>query len=57
MAEGGTSGPSAGAAAEEANRSFDGFEEEDEQNESMEITSEGGRRRIFSKVLINIVWF
>ena len=48
------SGPSSGVAAaglEELDRSFDGLEDEDEKDESMEMSGEGGRRRIFSKEL------
>ena len=36
---------------EDHDRSFDGFEEEDEKEEGIEISGEGGRRRIFSKEL------
>ena len=46
MAEAGPSG----AGNEEADRSFDGFEEEDDKDEAMEIGGDGSRRRIFSKV-------
>ena len=36
---------------EEADRSFDAFEEEDDKEEGVELAGEGGRRRIFSKEL------
>ena len=47
MAEGSTSNSVTG---EDAERAFEMFEEEDEKDETMEMTGEGGRRRIFSKV-------
>ena len=50
MAEG-VSGSSNTVTGEETERSFEMFEEEDEKDESMEMTGEGGRRRIFSKEL------
>lgn len=50
MAEG-ASGSSNTVTGEETERSFEMFEEEDEKDESMEMTGEGGRRRIFSKEL------
>lgn len=38
-------------AVEDLNRSFDGFEDEDEgSGEIGDMVSEGGRRRVFSKV-------
>ena len=43
--------PSGNNIGEDIDRSFEGFEEEDEKEENMEITGEGGRRRIFSKEL------
>ena len=57
-AGGSSAGPSPGAAAggapgagEEVNRSFDGFDDEEDRDDNMgEIGGEGGRRRIFSKV-------
>ena len=51
MAEAGPSG----AGNEEADRSFDGFEEEDDKDEAMEIGGDGSRRRIFSKVSIYFI--
>ena len=54
MAEGvaGGSGSVQGAAGgEEVNRSFDGFDEDEDREDNMgEMGGEGGRRRIFSKV-------
>lgn len=46
MAEAGPSGNS-----DETEKNYEGFEEEDEKDEGIEITGEGGRRRIFSKEL------
>ena len=50
MAEGSTSNSVTG---EDAERGFEMFEEEDEKDETMEMTGEGGRRRIFSKVAMS----
>ena len=37
--------------AEDPNRSFEGFEDDEEKEEGMgEVSGEGGRRRFFSKV-------
>ena len=36
---------------EEADRSFDAFEEEDDKEEGVELAGEGGKRRIFGKEL------
>ena len=39
------------AGSEEVNRSFDGFDEDEERDDNMvDMGAEGGRRRIFSKV-------
>lgn len=48
MAEGAAGGSGIN---DELNKSFDGFEEEEEREENIEISGEGGRRRIFSKEL------
>ena len=52
MAEGSTSNSVTG---EDAERGFEMFEEEDEKEETMEMTGEGGRRRIFSKVYTSVL--
>ena len=36
--------------SEEANRSFEGFEDDEEREEIVEVLGDGGRRRHFSKV-------
>ena len=53
MAEAGPAGGSSGVPGnnDEADRSFDAFEEEDDKEEGVELAGEGGRRRIFSKEL------
>ena len=51
MAEAAGSSNSNSVPGEDADRSFEGFEEEDEKEETMEMSGEGGRRRIFSKEL------
>ena len=53
MAEGSTSNSVTG---EDAERGFEMFEEEDEKDETMEMTGEGGRRRIFSKVATSVFY-
>ena len=53
MAEGSTSNSVTG---EDAERAFEMFEEEDEKDETMEMTGEGGRRRIFSKVATSVFY-
>ena len=53
MAEAGGAPGGGGVAGanDEADRSFDAFEEEDDKEEGVELAGEGGRRRIHSKEL------